>query len=391
MATLQGTDIVCFSNDWDGDPLSKTHLMRLAARDNRVLWVNSVGNRAPRATARDLRRMGRKLVAAFGGLREVERNLFVLSPLALPVYDPGWARDVNGPLLAMQVRLAMARLGMASPVAISFLPAAAPAIDRIGARLCVYYCVDDFTAFEGAGEPIARLERALLAKSDLVICSAERLREAKSRLHPRVELVRHGVDFAHFSQATTPGLEVSALVRQLPRPVLGFVGLVAPWVDQELLAGLARRYEAGTVVVVGREDVDTSALRARANVVLLGRRPYAELPSLLKGFDVALCPFHDGPLAAAANPLKVREYLAAGLPVVSTPIPEVVRLGACHIATGLEEFGAAVDAVLAAGAGPSAARSESMRGESWQTRWEDVSRLLATRLGQPAGGTRRSA
>jgi glycosyltransferase involved in cell wall biosynthesis len=390
MSLIDGADIVCFSNDWNGDPLSKMHLMRLAARKNRVLWVNSVGNRAPRATARDLRRIGRKLVQSFAGVREVEPNIHVLAPLAVPLFQQEWARHLNGEWVSAQVRGAMARLGMQRPIVISFLPAAAPVVRRLQASLVVYYCVDEFSAFDGAGEAISALERELISRSDLVICSAEKLVESKSRLHPRVALVRHGVDVAHFRRATRNDLETSELVRDLPRPVLGFVGLMAEWVDQELLSALADHYARGSLVIVGAEACDTTFLRAHPNVVWTGRQPYAELPAIMKGFDVALVPFLENELTQAANPLKAREYIAAGLPVVSTPIPEVARLGSCRIASGPAAFVEAVDAALATGSGPSAERSAVMTPESWDARWAEVESLLAERLGI-APAARRSA
>ena len=390
MPLLEGLDIVCFSNDWDGDPLSKTHLMRLAARNNRVLWVNSIGNRAPRAQVRDLQRMGRKLRQAFGGLREVEHNIHVLAPLSIPVFGQPMVNGFNGHLLSAQVRSAMRRLGMKRPVAISFLPGAAAAFDRFEARLRIYYCVDDFSAFDGAGENIARLEREIISRSDLVVCSSERLVQAKEKLHPRVTLIRHGVDLAHFRRATLPDLKVSDLVRDLPKPVLGFVGLMADWVDQELLGALADHYSNGTVVIVGREDCDTTLLRTRPNVVFLGRRPYSELPALMKGMDVGLVTFRDNELTQAANPLKAREYIAAGLPVISTPIPEVERLGVCRIARGPQEFISAIDEILQQGAGPSVQRSDAMKTESWESRWEIVETLIAEQLGL-LPGERRSA
>jgi glycosyltransferase involved in cell wall biosynthesis len=376
MAMLEGADIVCFSNDWDGDPLSKTHLMRLAARRNRVLWVNSIGNRAPRATTRDVQRIGRKLVQAFSGLQQVEPNIHVLAPLAVPVFGQRWAKEVNGHALAAQVRWAMARLGMKRPIAISFLPAAAPAFDRLNAAFKLYYCVDEFSAFDGAGDAIVELERELISKSDLVICSAEKLVESKKALHPRVKLIRHGVDLAHFRRALDPDLPVSAFVRDLPKPVLGFMGLVAEWVDLELLGELAEHYNQGTVLVVGRENCDTSKLRAHKNVVCIGRRQYSELPSILKGVDVGLVAFRDNELTRAANPLKAREYVAAGLPVVSTPIPEVEQLGVCRMASDTSGFVEAIDQILAEGAGPTAARSDTMHAESWESRWEQVSALI---------------
>src|SRR4029078_13293068 len=121
----------------------------------------------------------------------------------------------------------------------------------------------------------------------------------------------------------------------LPRPIVGFFGLIADWVDTDIMAAIARRYPTGSLVVVGKATTDVSALQKLPNVHLLGRKPYADLPAYCKAFDVAINPFRINELTLAANPLKVREYLAAGLPVVSTDIPEVhvledVRVGVDH-------------------------------------------------------------
>src|SRR5262245_12578239 len=95
MPHLEKRDIVCFANDWTGDPLSKKHVMRRLARRNRVLWVNSLGNRAPRASAHDLRRMFDKLQRFAGGLHQVEPNIHVVSPLAVPSYRSPFLRRIN--------------------------------------------------------------------------------------------------------------------------------------------------------------------------------------------------------------------------------------------------------------------------------------------------------
>src|SRR5262245_9199733 len=111
-AVLRGRDMLCFGHDFTGDPLSKTHLMRLLARENRILWINSIGYRAPTASASDLRRIVNKLKAATEPVREVEPNIFVLNPLAIPAYGISWMRHVNRALLRFQVLRAMRRLGM---------------------------------------------------------------------------------------------------------------------------------------------------------------------------------------------------------------------------------------------------------------------------------------
>ncbi|MCI0670319.1 MAG: glycosyltransferase family 1 protein, partial [Myxococcaceae bacterium] len=130
---LRGRDLVVFSNDWDGDPLSKTHIMRLLARDNRILWVNSIGNRPPRADTHDLARIRRKLESFVSeNLREVEPNIHVLSPLAIPLYGPAPVRALNGMLLRAQVTGAMRALHFQRPISWSFLPASAPVSGALG-------------------------------------------------------------------------------------------------------------------------------------------------------------------------------------------------------------------------------------------------------------------
>ncbi len=141
--------------------------------------------------------------------------------------------------------------------------------------------------------------------------------------------------------------------------------------DLELFEAAAEAFPEGNVVVVGRARVDVSRLGRWPNVHLLGPRPYAELPALAKGFDVALLPFRINELTLNANPLKVREYLAAGLPVVSTAVPEVEQLGQCLIGRGREDFVQKLREALKA-PGPRRERSEAVRRESWAARVEEI-------------------
>jgi glycosyltransferase involved in cell wall biosynthesis len=374
-APLQGRDLVVFSNDWEGDPLSKTHIMRILARDNRVLWVNSIGNRTPRPTAHDIARLWRKASAALGGLREVERNIFVLAPLALPIYGPPWAATANKLLLRGRVRRAMAHLGFRRPISWSFLPASAPVSGTLGEELVVYQCVDEFSAFgDTNAQAIARLETELLRKADLVITSAERLRANKAKVNPSTVLVRHGVDVAHFAKACDPRTEIPEDLRRLPKPVFGFYGLVADWVDLEAFAACARAFPNGSVVLIGKvaPKVGVSMLEALPNVHFLGRRRYDDLPAYCRGFDVALLPFRNNELTLNANPLKVREYLAAGLPVVASDLPEVRTLGLCRLVSSASGFPMAVRAALDEGAGPRLERAARLTDESWEARVDEI-------------------
>jgi len=375
---LRGRDIVCFSHDWSGDPLSKTHFMRLLARDNRILWVNSIGYRMPTASKADVSRAFEKLRAATAPIREVEPNIFVLNPLVIPAYGKPSIRSLNRHLLRFQVRRAMARLGFRRPINWVFNPAAALIAGALGEDTLIYQCVDEYTALAGvASESLAAMERGLLKRADLVMVSADLLYQSKAPQNPRTFLIRHGVDYEHFRKALDPETKVPESIAHLPRPILGFFGLIsADWVDVELTARVASHFSGGSMVLLGKVATDVSVLERLPNVHLLGRVPYADLPAYSKGFDVALIPFVISELTLNANPLKAREYLAAGLPVVSTALPEVEILGQCRIAADSDAFVREVEAALA-NPGPTVARSETMRSESWAARLDEIRQHVA--------------
>lgn len=374
---LKGRDILCFSNDWSGDPLSKTHLMRLLARDNRVLWINSIGYRAPTVSKADVSRAFNKLAAAAGPVTEPEKNIFVLNPLAIPAYGKPSVRALNRHLLRLQVKRAMRRLGFKRPVNWVFLPSAAVVAGALDEELLIYHCVDEYTAFSGVSSKFqGELEEQLLRKSDLVIVSSELLYESKAKANPHTVLVRHGVDHAHFRRALAPETVVPEEIAKLPKPVIGFFGLIADWVDLELIAEVAKRFSRGSIVMLGKATTDTSVLENLPNVHLLGRKRYEDLPAYSKGFDVALMPFRINELTLNSNPLKVREYLAAGLPVVSTAIPEVEVLNLCRIGADTESFIREVEEALKK-PGPRVEQSEAVRGESWEARVDEIQDHLA--------------
>ncbi|MDQ3665638.1 MAG: glycosyltransferase [Acidobacteriota bacterium] len=386
---LRGRDIICFSNDWSGDPLSKTHLMRLLARDNRVLWINSIGYRAPTASKADISRAFRKLVAAAGPVTEPERNIFVLNPIAIPAYSNSHIRELNRHLLRFQVKRAMRRLSFQRPVNWVYMPAAAVVAGNLGEDLLIYHCVDEYTGFSGvSAQSIAELEGKLIRRSDLVVVSSDLLYQSKVRMNPRTVLVRHGVDHEHFRRALRPETVVPDDIARLPRPVIGFFGLIADWVDVDLIAYVAEQFPEGSLVLLGKATTDVSALERLPNVHLLGRKHYDQLPAYCKGFDVALMPFRINELTLNSNPLKVREYLAAGLDVISTPIPEVEVLGLCRIGTDKESFVREVRAALMH-PGPSAGRSNAVRGESWEARLDDIRGHVAALWGGTLEGSKK--
>lgn len=378
---LRGRDIVCFPQDWTGDPLSKTHIMRILSRDNRILWVNSIGLRAPSVSKADIGRSFEKLSKVMKPTVEVEPNLFVMNPLAIPAYGNSLIKRLNGLSLRWQIKRTMKKLGFKRPVNYTFLPSAALLAKRLGEDYLIYHCVDEYAAFSDieAG-PILALERELMQKSDLVVVSAEKLLDDKKCENPNTHLIRHGTDWGHFRTALDPELKVPAEVADLPKPIIGFHGLLADWVDFDLIREVAEHFSHGSVVLVGKVAADAekhaSVLDGLANVHFLGRKPYGELPAYCKAFDVALNPFVVNELTLAANPLKVREYLAAGLPVVSTDIPECRVLSDCLIGTDSADFIAKIDSALA-NPKPREMVSNAIAHESWDAKVDEIRALIA--------------
>ncbi len=377
--TLRGRDILCFSHDWTGDPLSKTHLMRVLAKENRILWINAIANRMPTTSSKDLSRIYNKLKSFTEPIREVEPNIFVLNPLAIPAYGNKTVVSLNQRSLVRQVKKAMRKLGFSDVVNMVFNPAAGMIAGKLGESELIYYCVDEYTAFTGSSA-LKEIEEKLFRDADLVVVSAEKLYTDKKQFNPNTHIIRHGTDWRHFMTALDPATKVPDEIANLPGPIIGFHGLLADWVDFELIKKTAEHFKNGSVVLIGKIAVDAEQkvkiLDEVPNIHFLGRKPYAELPSYCKGFDVALNPFAINELTLAANPLKVREYLAAGLPVVSTDIPEVRVLDDCLVGTSHDDFIAKIDHALAHPK-PRHEVSDAIAHESWEAKIEELRAIMA--------------
>ncbi|MBK7393993.1 MAG: glycosyltransferase [Chloracidobacterium sp.] len=379
--TLRGRDILCFSHDWTGDPLSKTHLMRVLAKENRILWINAIANRMPTTSSKDLSRIYKKLKSFTEPIREVEPNILVLNPLAIPAYGNKTIVSLNQRSLVRQVKKAMRKLGFSNVINMVFNPAAGMIAGKLGESELIYYCVDEYTAFTGSSA-LKEIEENLFRDADLVVVSAEKLYTDKKHFNPNTYIIRHGTDWRHFRTALDDATVVPNEIANLPGPIIGFHGLLADWVDFELIKKTAEHFKHGSVVLIGKIAVDAEQkvkiLDDVPNIHFLGRKPYAELPAYCKGFDVALNPFAINELTLAANPLKVREYLAAGLPVVSTDIPEVRVLDDCLVGTSHDDFIAKIEQALA-NPKPRHEVSDAIAHESWEAKIEELRELMEKR------------
>lgn len=384
---LRGRDILCFSHDWTGDPLSKTHLMRVLSRENRILWINAIANRMPTSSSKDISRIFNKLKSFTAPVCEVEPNIFVLNPLAIPAYSSQAVVSLNRKFLISQVKKAMRKLGFAAPINMIFNPAAGMIAGQVGESDLIYYCVDEYTAFTGVSGGLRAIEEDLFRRADFVVVSAEKLYDDKKHFNKNTFIIRHGTDWNHFRTALDEATKIPNEIASLQRPIIGFHGLLADWVDFELIKKTAERFKTGSVVLIGKIAVDAERkikiLDGVPNIHFLGRKPYTELPAYCKAFDVALNPFAISDLTLAANPLKVREYLAAGLQVVSTDIPEVRILKYCLLGTDHADFIAKIEYALANPV-PREEISNSIREESWEAKIDELRVIMAAQMAGPA-------
>ena len=366
---IEGRTILCFASGYDAPPTSKHHVMHILAERNTVLWVNYHASRAPTASSSDALHMARKLADVFSGLRRPRRNLYVLTPLVVPLPASPWARRLNRALLIGQIRRALDRLRNGPLQIWSFTPDVAYALGHFGAEKVVYYCVDDHASFTGYDrQQVLRDEEALCRRADLVVTTSMALQRSKAPWNPNTILVPHGVDYEHFSRAVREDLPCPPDIAAIPHPRLGFFGLIRDWVDLDLLADVARRRPDWHIVMIGDADsnVDLAQYRAIRNMHFLGRKSYADLPAYCKHFDVGLIPFKINELTEAVNPIKLREYLAAGLPVVSTPLPEVTLYkDLVHLANGKHSFDKMAQAALATTPAGRTRLHAAMAEETW--------------------------
>jgi glycosyltransferase involved in cell wall biosynthesis len=269
------------------------------------------------------------------------------------------------------------------PIVVASLPNAADVVGAFNESLVVYVCEDEHSEMPGV-DPVhvGELEAALLARADVVLVTSRALCEPKSTARAPATLLSQGVDFDHFhcrvAHPTPPPRELASA----PRPRLGFIGAVAPWVDVDLLTAVARRYPEAALVVVGSISTDVSALRRLPNVVFIGPRPYADAPRYVAQFDVGLIPFRRTRLTQYVNPLKLLEYFAAGLPVVSTPLPDLSVYGdLVYTADSAEGFLSQItDALADTSASRRERRFATARANTWTLRAERVSELLGHAL-----------
>jgi glycosyltransferase involved in cell wall biosynthesis len=362
-------DLVCFSHlRWDFVFQRPQHLMTRFAQRQRVFFVEEPQFRPGSAELRvELR----------------SPAISVVTPL-LPADEPA----TNAPILRALLVDFFRDNQIKSPIAWYYSPMFLEWTSNLAASIVVYDCMDELSAFKNAHPRMKTREEELLALADVVFTGGHSLYEAKKAQHSNMYPFPSSIDVAHFAQARRIQQE-PADQASIPSPKIGFCGVIDERLDLELLEGVARARPDWNLVLIGPVvKIDHSSLPCLPNIHYLGAKNYTDLPAYLSGWTVAILPFALNESTRFISPTKTPEYLAAGRPVVSTPIEDVVRTygksGLAHIAQGTAAF---VDAIDRAFSEDTSIRlrkvDESLSQTSWSRTWgrmaEFVDDLVARR------------
>ena len=351
---IQGRDIVCISSiDWDFNWQGPQEITsRLAKAGNRVCFIENTGIRAPglKDAGRVVRRC-RAWLRALGshGLRRVQPNLYVHSPLVLPPFGASWGRRLNAKLFLTQVRRAVKSLGMRDILFLCYLPTDT-ALDliemlRTPQSIVVYYRVDNLALLTPHAGRLRRSEAAVIASSDLVFANSPALAELPLRTHRHVHVFPPSVNLEAFTPADDACAAAAATGAtaaytldgnglhegggagsrgpSLARPVIGYVGAITEHVNQPLMTALALLRPDWSWVFVGPCHTTLDELRRLPNVHFLGQQPHSDLVKFIREFDVCIIPYKLSAYTTTVVPTKLNEYLAVGKPVVSANLPSV--------------------------------------------------------------------
>jgi len=316
-------DLIVFGEDWGGLPSSTQSLVGHLAKTRKIVWVNSIGLRRPVLGWRDIKRvwnklMTRKLSSTSGSKKKPNVNFHIIYPRTLPAPRSGLGRRLAALLLKKQILPVVKKAGLQNPILWTSLPTAVDLSGHLNESALVYYCCDDFSALAGVDHiTVAQRERELVQKADLILASSDEL----ARRFPTntTRLLLHGVDYSLFA-------EPAPRADDLPdtgRPIAGFYGSIDDRLDYDLLTTTIINLPHWHFIFIGKQTMDVCPLDQFENVTLLGEREHHQLPSYSQHWDVSLLPFIDNAMVRACNPMKLREYLATGRPIVSTPIPAV--------------------------------------------------------------------
>jgi len=378
---MKNQSIVIFSSDDWGWKTSKYQLATRFAKQNKVLFVSSIGFRSPTKSSEDIGRIWNKLKKFIKGLEKIEDNLFVLTPLIIPF---SWfpLRDrFNIVFLKLQITLAQWKLGMKNPYIFVFSQNWYEYIVSLPCQKLIYYCVDEHSGFSGLDmQKFADLDNKMNSLADIIFCSARSLYQKNKIKNGATYYLPHGVNYELFSSSLNEETNIAEDYQEISKPIFIFFGHMSyDWVDAKLVKYLASQRPGWSWVYIGRYSMKEAEFAEYNNIYLLGEKEFEQLPEYCKFADIGIIPFVYSDLTKNCNPLKLPEYIAAGLPVVSTDIPEVGLVYGEITYVGKDNIGflkACDDALNNNDDVVNRSRSLDMKQHSWDQRVLEIYKII---------------
>ena len=373
---IKGKNIIIFGSDkWEYPGLQQT-VMRLLSKNNRILFVNPLGTRKISIKFSEFGIYLNRAIRIFQRYTnhndEASKNIFICNPWMIPLVYNGTIMKLNKSIMHAQFSRLLSRLEFDKYILWVGTPTAASFLDIFDPTLIIYNPVDRYSEFSFVDSAkIANYERYIASRADAIICTADAIRKDLEPYNSHCFTVTHGVDVNHFHSAFQNN-SVPEDIKNIPGPIIGFIGGIADWVNFDLLLDVINRYPNASLVLIGKtypEVRGLAQLKSQSNVHFLGYKNYKVLPNYLKQCTVCLIPYVINERLVAVDPIKLREYLALGKPVVSVDLPEVRKLqDVVYIGENKKDF---VDKIGKAMTEDNPSLAEERIRVAWRSDWGD--------------------
>ncbi len=325
MNLISKKNIIVFGEDFARHPHSLEHLLRPLFLTNQFIWVETIGLRSPRLSLYDFKKITLKIFRWFSSNQKISKvtqkpnSIHIVAPFMIPYNQFSIVRRLNQFSVLRAVRKKMSELKFKADYTITSVPNSCDYVGNFGEKKVIYMCVDEFSLWPGLDfKMVSAMEKKLLKKADLVFATSTQLALSKSNQKSETILLTHGVDFEHFKLPEKKN--ISEVIK------ICYFGLFDERSDQSIIQYIAENVQNSEIYIIGNVACNVSQLAAYRNIFFTGSVEYRELPNKISDMDIFILPYVKNELTKNIHPLKLKEYLSTGRPVISTSIAEVVKL-----------------------------------------------------------------
>ena len=372
--------VVLYGPPWDQPAqLSKHQFAGLWARDRRVLYVEAPINPISFITRKE---EARKLWRRYkNGPEKISDNLWVTTffyPLPFRgrryLFGGEWINTINQYFVMGKLKKQLSELNFVNPILFIGGAHALPLLDDYKDSFKIYHCSDDYTLVQSFPQSFKTIEKKFIKKCDLIITTADELKRSKQHLNSNIISISNGANIDHFSQTQKSHIKIAEELKQISNPIVGYIGTIFEWINQDWIYYAAEENSNYSFIFIGPITTNISKLKNRKNIYFLGPRPYEDLPKYLKAFSIAIIPFTIDGVTLKASPIKFYEYLASGVPIVSTALPDLEPFKEISsLVTTKDEFNKQIIALINNDSNElKSKRMEIAKSYSWEARFNQM-------------------